>query len=483
MKWFLLGGLVLAACGDGASGPDAAPDARTTNVCEDGTVCAVDDYCRRVAETLGFACAATCVPEKRCGDECCADGLRCQDGACALPDLTIDTQTLAASTEVVVRSFAPGACELEEGCIGATGPRTLLRFTLRTPNVGEGDLELGDPELNPVFDFSDCHGHHHFSDYAYYRLLDLDGNVVASGHKQGFCLLDGDRWREDAAQASRYGCQFQGIQAGWADTYGSSLPCQWVDVSGLAAGAYELEVSLNPGRTVPEASYDNNIATVPVVIPASSCEACSAIDDTCCRDGNPCALAGNGVCDCGGLMAWDAAECSFCLAAEPTCPETTTCPGGCTPVGDPCCNQDDTCNLGWNGVCDCGNTFWWEYADCEACVPLEDDCSGASTCPGGCTANAGPCCGDTDTCGWADDGVCDCGGAFAWDAADCTRCISDDPDCAPFDSCPGGCLPYDPSDGCCDWSGDLCGRALNGVCDCSGWMSWDDADCAQCDSC
>ncbi len=29
------------------------------------------------------------------------------------------------------------------------------------------------------------------------------------------------------------------------------------------------------------------------------------------------------------------------------------------------------------------------------------------------------CCGSTDTCAWANDGFCDCGGIYDWDAADC----------------------------------------------------------------
>jgi lysyl oxidase len=49
--------------------------------------------------------------------------------------------------------------------------------------------------------------------------------------------------------------------------YGNSLDCQWIDVTGLPSGNYQLSVSVNPSRTFEEVSFDNNVTTVPVTLP------------------------------------------------------------------------------------------------------------------------------------------------------------------------------------------------------------------------
>jgi hypothetical protein len=80
------------------------------------------------------------------------------------------------------------------------------------------------------------------------------------GHKQGFCL------RDTNCAAPRYTCTDQGITAGCADTYGSTLGCQYLDVTGVPAGNYTLRVSMDPFGRVPELNENNNVATVPVTI-------------------------------------------------------------------------------------------------------------------------------------------------------------------------------------------------------------------------
>jgi len=51
------------------------------------------------------------------------------------------------------------------------------------------------------------------------------------------------------------------------DSYGWSLDCSWVDITGYPAGEYILMVKVNPGRRFPEASFDNNLARISVTIP------------------------------------------------------------------------------------------------------------------------------------------------------------------------------------------------------------------------
>jgi hypothetical protein len=183
-----------------------------------------------------------------------------------LPDLSIDAGVLSSSVQIQERSFSGGSCAIVEGCVGGPGTRKLLRFSTRTPNIGTGDVRLGDPRAGGPFVYSACHAHYHFTGYANYRVIGAGGQTVATGHKQAFCLLDLDP-NSDGAGPPKYHCLNQGISAGWADVYDRSLDCQWVDVTGVAPGTYTLEVSINPGHAITESNYGNNVARTTVTIP------------------------------------------------------------------------------------------------------------------------------------------------------------------------------------------------------------------------
>lgn len=207
------------------------------------------------------------------GQTCCQGGFlgTCQNlalgAACSLPDLVVSAETARASLSSEFRAFPPGSCALEEGCVDGAGVRRLLRFSTQTANVGGSDIVLGDPGGTPGFEFAPCHGHFHFEGYAEYQLLDATGAVAAAGHKQAFCLLDSESVGVPGAPASpRFHCQFQGIQRGWSDVYGSGLDCQWVDITAVPPGDYTLRIRVNPDRVIEEADYTNNSAEVPVRI-------------------------------------------------------------------------------------------------------------------------------------------------------------------------------------------------------------------------
>ncbi|MBL4687440.1 MAG: hypothetical protein JKY37_22785 [Nannocystaceae bacterium] len=142
---------------------------------------------------------------------------------CDAPDLLTDpTWVEAAFTNIFVED---DTCELLEGCVGGTGWRTIMRFTTAVPNIGSRDLVLGIPANNPdAFHYSDCHAHYHLDNFANYALLD-DDNVVASGHKQAFCMLDTISWAWPF-ELSQFDCANQGISRGFTDHYESGLPCQ-----------------------------------------------------------------------------------------------------------------------------------------------------------------------------------------------------------------------------------------------------------------
>ncbi len=171
----------------------------------------------------------------------------------------------AVEPYISIETFTANDCEVQEG-MTSPGTHRLLRFNTETRNIGGSDLVMPAPEGDPAFEFAECHGHYHFKGFARYRLLDLEGTEVATGKKVSFCLLDLSRWDPKANNAARFNCDEQGIQAGWADIYDSGLPGQWIDITEVPPGTYILEITMNPDRILEESNYENNAASVQVVI-------------------------------------------------------------------------------------------------------------------------------------------------------------------------------------------------------------------------
>jgi hypothetical protein len=89
---------------------------------------------------------------------------------------------------------------------------------------------------------------------------------VAPGRKQGFNLVSMECTSPPAGPTCY--TPVGAIHPGCSDVYGAGTACQWVDVTGLAAGSYRLRVVADPDGTVPEANEANNEATIMVTIPA-----------------------------------------------------------------------------------------------------------------------------------------------------------------------------------------------------------------------
>jgi hypothetical protein len=197
-----------------------------------------------------------------------------QTGA-ALPDLIIYGP--AAAPTIVTRTFSSNDCEVVEGC-EPEGERTLLSFTTQTQNIGNGDLVMGDPATNAWFYWATCHQHWHFEQFAAYNLLDTSNNIVATGHKVGFCLEDVVAVPGTVTPA-KYTCSYQGIQRGWADVYQAGLPCQYIDITGVPPGSYVLQMIVNPDNLIEESNTGNNETRVPVTIPPAGCISAPANDN------------------------------------------------------------------------------------------------------------------------------------------------------------------------------------------------------------
>ncbi len=226
-------------------------------------------------------------------------------------DMTLVTGVIAESAYTQTREFAANDCAVEEACVVGPGTRRLLRFATHTPNVGTADLIVGSPQINPEkFEWGACHGHYHFSQYAAYRLLDAQGTVVATGHKQAFALIDFAQYEPDAGPG-KYPLMdgTQGISMGWEDIYDGHLDCQWVDITGLASGDYQLEIHINFAEVFDELDFANNLVTIPVTITDMDTGPTEAPPEWTC---DPNFYDTNDGCDCG------------CGAFDPDCPNPTS---------------------------------------------------------------------------------------------------------------------------------------------------------------
>src|SRR3989449_10395164 len=117
------------------------------------------------------------------------------------PDMIVDAKTLATSWVVYDQELKESFCSIEEANL-APGKYRLLRFTVVTPNIGDADIYIGDPnrhwdpngdgdgsDSDGLFENNACHRHYHFRNYALYQLIDSTGKITKA-RKNGFCMID-----------------------------------------------------------------------------------------------------------------------------------------------------------------------------------------------------------------------------------------------------------------------------------------------------
>lgn len=168
-------------------------------------------------------------------------------------------------------------CAVEKQCVGGSGLRTLLGFSINVYNRGDADLILGAVGA-PGVKSAACEGPAYYSssgepepflnppyreNYLLYQLLDTSMTSVVEnyGRAPAICL--------PAAQStSRFSCEFLGLPKDSFETYDKSAVCQWLDITGVPPGDYTLRLSVNPGRLLPERSYENNTLDLPVRLPS-----------------------------------------------------------------------------------------------------------------------------------------------------------------------------------------------------------------------
>lgn len=225
----------------------------------------------------------------------------------ALPDLIVDQAALRQHWVVRLENLPATFCSVQEGGV-TPGEHQLLRFTVSTPNIGQADLALGDPNVHVanndgLYEFAACHQHYHFRHYALYQLIDPATGYVWRAAKRGFCMIDIEKYgafpgpNNNPRQFTSCGAQGipgnQGISMGWSDVYVWQLGGQYFVLDGgdgqpeVPPGNYVLRVTVNPGftptatepcrnadplhpgicHTLPESNYENNVSEISLTIP------------------------------------------------------------------------------------------------------------------------------------------------------------------------------------------------------------------------
>ncbi|GAA3821605.1 lysyl oxidase family protein [Amycolatopsis tucumanensis] len=175
-----------------------------------------------------------------------------------------------------------------------------LRFSATIVNVGRGPFEVAASRVSVDAPFrvvqrvsradgsradvgvpaglvygGDGHDHWHIRDLETYQLVRLDGGVVSVAAKAGFCFYDTNSYRRSLPGAPRSkvysesGCGDRGsltvtmgLSVGWADRYASTLPDQFVDITGLPDGHYRLIATADAQGHFTEADRTNNATWV-----------------------------------------------------------------------------------------------------------------------------------------------------------------------------------------------------------------------------
>ena len=126
---------------------------------------------------------------------------------------------------------------------------------------------------------TETHEHWHLLGFEVYELRAAgEGTLVRPSEKTGFCLGDryetekGERvegkperaiWTDECGRDQPGLLTLrQGISPGYGDDYDPGLEDQFVDVTNVPPGRYLLVHRTNPERSIEEASYDNNAASV-----------------------------------------------------------------------------------------------------------------------------------------------------------------------------------------------------------------------------
>jgi Lysyl oxidase len=184
-----------------------------------------------------------------------------------------------------------------------------LRFTAEIINIGSGPFELqaerattSEQEITDVRQRiadtqggrrelvtsatlvfgGDGHNHWHVRDLEQYILTPIDDTTTLGvGAKSGFCFFDNSRRLPPPPSAPALpvypGCGGSqdlvidmGLSIGWGDVYLYNLPDQFIDITGLPPGRYQLAATADPSGWFVEQDEGNNATAINILVTETS---------------------------------------------------------------------------------------------------------------------------------------------------------------------------------------------------------------------
>lgn len=203
-------------------------------------------------------------------DVCCLSGglgvcQTLQPGlACPRPDLAVFV-THDWTPTIRERLFGGelSNCEIDIGCVGGFGLRRLLEFSVETANLGAADMILGVPGMAGITE-SSCAALSYSSTFLLYELSSTSGARVA----QGMGIANQCTLRASSATPTAFtDCSILGMRRYSYQSYEPGSFCQWIDITTVDPGDYELSITINRDGVELESSADNNRLVLPVYIP------------------------------------------------------------------------------------------------------------------------------------------------------------------------------------------------------------------------
>jgi hypothetical protein len=191
-----------------------------------------------------------------------------------------------------ITNDAAAASPLEIRATAFTGDwvaTSVKQFVGNQGNPGGGGSEVGSPSaVGPqvLFENADGHNHFHLKYAAEYSLWNQDRTAqvaLAQKTEAGFCLEDSmrqdgsptpDGWVGYSAGANNFcwvgrntgaggpaqqsDTLVMGISPGFKDLYHANLSYQWVDISNVQPGNYQLAARVDPNNVIAESNEGNN---------------------------------------------------------------------------------------------------------------------------------------------------------------------------------------------------------------------------------
>jgi hypothetical protein len=176
-------------------------------------------------------------------------------------------------------------------------PRMVVRQAIQSDVDGPIPMTFGESQHRTsswaYYEPAAAHEHWHLMNFEYFQLRTPAGDTVVTDRKNGFCL--GDRYvaagadslahrpsglgtpaDELAHKLDGHRCEhhnpealdvFFGISVGMGDDYKYKVEFQWLDITKVPSGTYDVVTVANPDRVLLEKNYDPTASSRALSIP------------------------------------------------------------------------------------------------------------------------------------------------------------------------------------------------------------------------